>query len=109
MSPKITCPECGFVHECGEEDPGEEEEEQSKEKGKDKGKGYNLYWVPCHCGCGCGHECDLLYGPYGKAHNQKGRDALDGELGKQLKAMRAANAKIRKGHLTSIHNDSGKN
>jgi hypothetical protein len=44
-----------------------------------------------------------MYGPYGKAHNAQGRAALQGEVGKQLKAMREASAKVRKEHLAKIH------
>lgn len=101
---KIRCPDCGFVHEC---DPEEEIEQKQKSQGREKkgraAKGYSLYYVPCRCGCGCGHTCDLMYGPYGKAHNAQGRAALQGEVGEQLKAMREASAKVRKDHLAKIH------
>jgi len=100
---KFNCPDCGFVHNCKEDETPEKE---SEEGGKSTQKGYSIYWVPCHCGCGCGHHCDLIYGPYAKIHNQAGRDAINGPAGEQLKVMRAANAKIRREHLREVH--SGK-
>jgi hypothetical protein len=45
----------------------------------------------------------LKYGPYGKAHNAQGRAALQGEAGEQLRDMREASAKERRGHLAKIH------
>ncbi len=67
------------------------------------GKGYSMYYVPCRCGCGCGHSCDLKYGPYTKIHTEKGRVALQGEAGEQIKTMREANAKLRREHMAEIH------
>ena len=68
-----------------------------------RGNGYSLYYVKCACGCGCGHSCDLKYGPYTKVYTEKGRAALQGEVGEQIKAMREANAKLRREHLAEIH------
>ena len=102
---RIECPDCGFVHECGSQKARTAESEQRAEK-KDqrrKTRGYSIYYVPCKCGCGCGHSCELKYGPYGKAHNAKGRAALQGEAGEKLKAMREASAKLRKEHMAKIH------
>lgn len=98
----MVCPDCGFVHECeiNLDDPITQNSKMSKLKAS---KGYSLYYVPCRCGCGCGHACGLMYGPYGKAHNEKGKEALKGEVGKQIQAMREASAKVRKEHMNKIH------
>ena len=99
---KIVCPDCGFVHECESnfDVPRTTNTKASKMKAS---KGYSLYYVPCRCGCGCGHTCGLMYGPYGKAHNAKGKAALQGEVGKQIQAIREASAKVRKEHMNKIH------
>lgn len=99
---KMTCPDCGFVHEC----EGNLDASETKINRPSKlrvSKGYSLYYVPCRCGCGCGHACGLMYGPYGKAHNAKGKEALQGEVGKHIQAMREASAKVRKEHMAIIH------
>jgi hypothetical protein len=44
-----------------------------------------------------------MYGPYARTHNAKGKAALEGEVGKQLKVMREASARIRREHLVKIH------
>jgi hypothetical protein len=102
---RVECPDCGFVHECGSPEPDATDGEQRAEKKSQsrEARGYSIYYVPCRCGCGCGHSCSLKYGPYGKAHNAQGRAALQGEAGEQLRAMREASAKVRRGHLTRVH------
>jgi hypothetical protein len=100
---RVECPDCGFVHECGSQKSRTIESGQIAEKKSRVTRGYSIYYVPCRCGCGCGHSCELKYGPYGKAHNAQGRAALQGEAGEQLKAMREANAKVRREHLAKIH------
>lgn len=99
---KITCHDCGFVHEC-ESNLDASETRADRTSKLRTSKGYSLYYVPCRCGCGCGHACDLMYGPYAKAHNAYGRAALEGEVGKQIKAMREASAEVRREHLAKIH------
>jgi hypothetical protein len=100
---RVECPDCGFVHECGSQKSSSAESEKRAEKKSREARGYSIYYVPCKCGCGCGHSCDLKYGPYGKAHNDKGRAALQGEAGEKLKAIREASAKMRSQHLAKIH------
>jgi hypothetical protein len=102
---RIECPDCGFVHECDIHLSGITKKEPTGEKESHRRvtRGYSIYYVPCRCGCGCGHSCELKYGLYAKAHNAQGRAALQGEAGKQLKAMREANAKVRREHLAKIH------
>ncbi len=102
---RIECPDCGFVHECISQKSEIADSEQGSQKKRQSRvtRGYSIYYVPCRCGCGCGHSCELKYGPYGKAHNAQGRAALQGEAGKKLRAMREANAKMRREHLAKIH------
>jgi hypothetical protein len=100
---RVECPDCGFVHECGSRKSNSSEGEKKADKTSRVARGYSIYYVPCKCGCGCGHSCDLKYGPYGKAHNARGRSALQGEAGEKLKAMREAGAKLRSQHLAKIH------
>jgi hypothetical protein len=99
---RFVCPDCGFVHKC-EGNLDASEMKANKSSKLRSLKGYSLYYVPCRCGCGCGHACGLMYGPYGKAHNEKGKEALRGEVGKQIQAMREASAKVRKEHFAKIH------
>lgn len=100
---RVECPDCGFVHECDPHGSGISKKEQKGDKKTRVTRGYSIYYVLCRCGCGCGHSCELKYGPYGKAHNAKGRAALQGEEGKKLRTMREASAKVRRGHLAEIH------
>ena len=102
---KIICQDCGFVHECKSNLDMSETKTNRVSKLR-ASKGYSLYYVPCRCGCGCGHTCELMYGPYAKVHNAKGKVALEGEMGKQLKAMREASARIRREHLAKVHGTS---
>ncbi len=99
---RLVCPDCGFVHECEIIEKGSTDQHGINRSTK-KIRGFSLYYVPCRCGCGCGHTCDLMYGHYAKTHNDIGKAAIQGELGKQLKAMREASAEVRREHLAKIH------
>ena len=99
---RLVCPDCGFAHQC-ESNLDVSEIKANRTSKLRVSKGYSLYYVPCRCGCGCGHTCELMYGPYARAHNSKGKAALEGEVGNQIKAMREASARIRREHLAKIH------
>ncbi len=99
---RLVCPDCGFVHDCEIEEK-RLNEQHITDRSSRQIKGYSIYYVPCRCGCGCGHTCELMYGPYARAHNAEGKAALEGEVGNQLKAMREAGARIRREHLAKLH------
>ena len=84
---KMICPDCGFVHEC-ESNLDVSETKANRMSKLRVSKGYSLYYVPC---------------PYARVHNAKGKAALEGEVGEQLKAMRKASARIRREHFSKIH------
>jgi hypothetical protein len=52
--------------------------------------------LSCRCGCGCGRTCELMDGALARAHNAKGKAALEGELGEQLKVYESNQCRDKK-------------